>query len=72
MRTSFWSYRMMEWAFANPTCQTLGSLGLLEMKERVRCREGATVHILIADDHAVVRRGLREILAEALPDADVI
>jgi DNA-binding NarL/FixJ family response regulator len=28
------------------------------------------VHILIADDHAVVRRGLREILADALPDAD--
>lgn len=27
------------------------------------------MHILIADDHAVVRRGLREILAEALPDA---
>ena len=25
--------------------------------------------ILIADDHAVVRRGLREILADALPDA---
>jgi len=28
-----------------------------------------TMHILIADDHAVVRRGLREILAEALPGA---
>jgi DNA-binding NarL/FixJ family response regulator len=28
------------------------------------------MHILIADDHAVVRRGLREILADALPDAD--
>ena len=28
------------------------------------------MHILIADDHAVVRRGLREILAEALPTAD--
>jgi DNA-binding NarL/FixJ family response regulator len=28
------------------------------------------VHILIADDHAVVRRGLREILAEALPGAE--
>jgi DNA-binding NarL/FixJ family response regulator len=27
------------------------------------------VHILIADDHAVVRRGLKEILADALPDA---
>jgi len=27
------------------------------------------MHILIADDHAVVRRGLREILAEALPGA---
>ena len=27
------------------------------------------MHILIADDHAVVRRGLREILADALPDA---
>jgi two-component system, NarL family, invasion response regulator UvrY len=27
------------------------------------------MHILIADDHAVVRRGLREILAEALPTA---
>jgi len=27
------------------------------------------MHILIADDHAVVRRGLREILAEALPAA---
>jgi len=26
------------------------------------------MHILIADDHAVVRRGLREILADALPD----
>jgi len=25
------------------------------------------MHILIADDHAVVRRGLREILAEAMP-----
>jgi len=28
------------------------------------------MHILIADDHAVVRRGLREILADALPDAE--
>ena len=28
------------------------------------------MHILIADDHAVVRRGLREILADALPTAD--
>jgi two-component system invasion response regulator UvrY len=28
------------------------------------------MHILIADDHAVVRRGLREIMADALPDAD--
>lgn len=28
-----------------------------------------TMHILIADDHAVVRRGLREILTEALPGA---
>ena len=28
------------------------------------------MHILIADDHAVVRRGLKEILAEALPAAD--
>ena len=27
------------------------------------------MHILIADDHAVVRRGLREILADALPNA---
>ena len=27
------------------------------------------MHILIADDHAVVRRGLREILAEAFPGA---
>jgi DNA-binding NarL/FixJ family response regulator len=27
------------------------------------------MHILIADDHAVVRRGLRDILAEALPGA---
>ena len=27
------------------------------------------MHILIADDHAVVRRGLREILADALPTA---
>jgi two-component system invasion response regulator UvrY len=27
------------------------------------------MHILIADDHAVVRRGLREILAEAIPAA---
>lgn len=27
------------------------------------------MHVLIADDHAVVRRGLREILADALPDA---
>jgi two-component system invasion response regulator UvrY len=27
------------------------------------------VHILIADDHAVVRRGLREILADSLPGA---
>jgi DNA-binding NarL/FixJ family response regulator len=28
------------------------------------------MHILIADDHAVVRRGLKEILADALPDAE--
>ena len=28
------------------------------------------MHILIADDHAFVRRGLREILADALPSAD--
>jgi DNA-binding NarL/FixJ family response regulator len=28
------------------------------------------MHILIADDHAVVRRGLREILADALPSAN--
>jgi two-component system, NarL family, invasion response regulator UvrY len=28
------------------------------------------MHILIADDHAVVRRGLREILADSLPEAD--
>lgn len=28
------------------------------------------MHILIADDHAVVRRGLREILADALPTAN--
>jgi len=28
------------------------------------------MHILIADDHAVVRRGLREILSDALPTAD--
>ena len=28
------------------------------------------MHILIADDHAVVRRGLKEILADALPAAD--
>ena len=28
------------------------------------------MNILIADDHAVVRRGLKEILAEALPGAD--
>jgi DNA-binding NarL/FixJ family response regulator len=27
------------------------------------------MHILIADDHAIVRRGLKEILAEALPGA---
>lgn len=27
------------------------------------------MHILIADDHAVVRRGLKEILADAMPDA---
>src|SRR6266702_853000 len=27
------------------------------------------MHILIADDHAMVRRGLREILADELPDA---
>jgi len=27
------------------------------------------MHILIADDHAVVRRGLREILTDSLPDA---
>jgi len=30
------------------------------------------MHILIADDHAVVRRGLKDILAEALPGADFI
>jgi len=28
------------------------------------------MHILIADDHAVVRRGLREILSDALPGTD--
>ena len=28
------------------------------------------MHILIADDHAVVRRGLREIMADALPGAN--
>jgi len=28
------------------------------------------MHILIADDHAVVRRGLKEILADAFPDVD--
>ena len=28
------------------------------------------MHILIADDHAVVRRGLKEILADALPDSE--
>jgi len=28
------------------------------------------MHILIADDHAVVRRGLKEILADALPAAE--
>jgi DNA-binding NarL/FixJ family response regulator len=28
------------------------------------------MHILIADDHAVVRRGLKDILADALPGAD--
>ena len=28
------------------------------------------MHILIADDHGVVRRGLRDILADALPGAD--
>jgi two-component system invasion response regulator UvrY len=28
------------------------------------------MHILIADDHAVVRRGLKEILADALPGTD--
>jgi DNA-binding NarL/FixJ family response regulator len=28
------------------------------------------MHILIADDHAVVRRGLREIVADALPGAE--
>jgi len=27
------------------------------------------MHILIADDHAEVRRGLKEILADALPEA---
>jgi DNA-binding NarL/FixJ family response regulator len=30
---------------------------------------GISMNILIADDHAVMRRGLREILAEALPSA---
>ena len=34
-----------------------------------RCSE---MQILIADDHAVVRRGLKNILADALPDADFI
>lgn len=29
-----------------------------------------SVHVLIADDHAAVRRGLREILADALPKAE--
>jgi|SRR5580658_5075695 two-component system invasion response regulator UvrY len=28
------------------------------------------MHILIADDHAIVRRGLKEIMTEALPGAD--
>jgi len=28
------------------------------------------MHILIADDHAVVRRGLKEILTDALPGVD--
>jgi DNA-binding NarL/FixJ family response regulator len=28
------------------------------------------MHILIADDHAVVRRGLKDILADAIPSAD--
>jgi len=30
------------------------------------------MHILIADDHAVVRRGLREIMADALPGVDFL
>jgi len=30
------------------------------------------MHILIADDHAVVRRGLKGILADALPDAEFV
>jgi DNA-binding NarL/FixJ family response regulator len=30
------------------------------------------MRILIADDHAVVRRGLKEILADALPEADFL
>jgi two-component system invasion response regulator UvrY len=29
------------------------------------------MHILIADDHAVVRRGLREIMADVLPGASI-
>jgi two-component system invasion response regulator UvrY len=32
-------------------------------------QNGKTMNILIADDHAVVRRGLKEILADALPGA---
>lgn len=42
---------------------------------RVECKPGNTanayaiMHILIADDHADMRRGLREILADALPEA---
>lgn len=27
-------------------------------------------HVLIADDHAAIRRGLREILSDALPEAE--
>ena len=77
---------------------SLGSLGLLGMKERAqfcggdvqissspgngttvtvrvpvdipRAERSEIMHILIADDHAVVRRGLKEILADALPTAD--
>jgi hypothetical protein len=35
----------------------------------MQASSGRIMHILIADDHAVVRRGVKEILAEALPGA---